>query len=203
MQRADGSVRRDDLMQHSRGNNFRFVAPAVLEASGIEQALWLDGDTCVSDAKAVQEWLEHTTSAPLTVAQRHVGVHVTADINFNDPLVAAWLGKDPHGSGKYYKTYNSYNAGVLLFRVDRPEIHNMIHRMETLLNAAIARRSAGGKPLWTNSVNQAVTIVSMYNYTKFVNYGFNCRWDVRWDVQHPWDEDPVTCKIKHFSKCWQ
>ena len=60
MQKADGTVSRDDLMQHSRGNDFRFVAPAALEASGIEQALWLDGDTCIAEPKAVQEWLEHT-----------------------------------------------------------------------------------------------------------------------------------------------
>jgi hypothetical protein len=203
-----GGDRREDLMQHHRGNNYRFVATDLF-AHGIHQALWLDGDTCVVDAKAVKEWLDTPASMPLTVAERHDPGPVwpvwndnkktwpgTDHIAFDDPFVVAWLGKDPSCRTKFGTMYRGFNAGIMLFRLDQLRHVNMMTRMEKVLQEQIARIQNHRPWLWSVSVNQAPTIIAMYNYTTFADYGYNCR------EEHPENEEPPHCMIKHHEECW-
>ena len=48
-------------------------------------------------------------------------------------------------------------------------------RMKHVLETQISRRANNKRLLWENSVNQAPAIIAMYNYTKLVDEGFNCR----------------------------
>ena len=68
---------RGDLLEHSRGNNFRFVAPAALEAAGIKHALYLDGDTCIADVAGVSRWMRSPVESAAEAAKRQVTLTLT------------------------------------------------------------------------------------------------------------------------------
>ena len=75
-------------------------------------------------------------------------------------------------------------------------------RMKHVLETQISRRANNKRLLWENSVNQAPAIIAMYNYTKLVDEGFNCRMH---DVVQAYDKvsSKTVCKIWHADGCWR
>ena len=202
---AASTASRGDLLEHSRGNNFRFVAPAPLEAAGIKHALYMDGDTCIADVAGVSRWMRSPVESAAEAAKRHVGLTDADNINFEDEFVLKTAWKPVSGSDyepDSDKKFEAFNAGVMLLHLDELKKVDTIARMQHVLQTQISRRANKERLLWENSVNQAPAIIAMYNYTKLVDEGFNCRLH---DVAQKYDLIPsdTVCKIWHSDGCWR
>jgi len=195
---------RGDLLEHSRGNNFRFVAPAPLEAAGIKHALYMDGDTCIADVAGVSRWMRGPVESAAEAARRHVGLTDADNINFEDEFVikTAWKPVRDLAEPDRANKFEAFNAGVMLLHLDELKKVDTIARMQHVLQTQISRRANNKRLLWENSVNQAPAIIAMYNYTKLVDEGFNCRMH---DVMQAYDRIPsgTVCKIWHSDGCWK
>jgi len=115
---------RGDLLEHSRGNNFRFVAPAPLEAAGVKHALYMDCDTCIADVVGVSKWMRGPVESAAEAAKRHVGLTDADNINFEDEFVikTAWKPashKDTDcDEADRDDKFHAFNAGVMLLHLD-------------------------------------------------------------------------------------
>ena len=134
------------------------------------------------------------------MASRHIVPGQVERIPFDDPYVKSQIGRDPYCHDDFAGLVLTFNAGVMLMRLDLLEQVDMVKRMEGVLAEQIARLTTNAPLLWTDSVNQAAAVIAMYNHTTFADHGFNCRPDAT--ILSRNREKPGPCFIKHAPACW-
>jgi len=155
--------KRHDLV-FSHANHIRFVLDYVFLQFGIEQALWLDSDTCVVGRHSV---------FPLFQTRGNKAVVAAYRTDSDGKVVQISKGENLRNGESFVKDLNfhgSFNAGVVLFRIKALCQYQLLEKM-----IKIQQYHNTKKRLWTAGINQPSFELAASKSLSMVSPHWNCR----------------------------